>query len=36
MGHGFKHFGWMGVTGSGLIVLTLLLGLGIHELRTGH
>lgn len=36
MGHGFKHFGWMGVTGSGLIMLSLLLGVGVYELRTGH
>lgn len=36
MGYGFKHFGWMGVTGLGLSMLTLLLGVGIYELRTGH
>ncbi|MBU4526597.1 MAG: MFS transporter [Desulfomicrobium sp.] len=36
MGYGFKHFGWAGVTGSGLAMLVLLLGVGIHELRTGH
>jgi YNFM family putative membrane transporter len=36
MGYGFKQFGWAGVTGSGLAMLTLLLGVGVYELRTGH
>ncbi len=36
MGHGFKHFGWAGVTGSGLAMLAPLLAVGIYELRTGH
>jgi YNFM family putative membrane transporter len=36
MGYGFKHFGWSGVTGLGLTMLALPLGVGIYELRTGH
>ncbi|NLW82279.1 MAG: MFS transporter [Desulfovibrionales bacterium] len=32
-GVGFKHFGWAGVTGTGLAMLVLLLGLGVFELR---
>jgi YNFM family putative membrane transporter len=36
MGYGFKHFGWAGVTGSGLAMLCLLLGVGIYEFRSGH
>lgn len=36
MGHAFKLFGWAGVTGTGLAMLVLLLGLGVYELRTGH
>ncbi len=36
MGYGFKHFGWAGVTGSGLAMLCLLLGVGICEFRSGH
>jgi YNFM family putative membrane transporter len=36
MGYGFKHFGWAGVTGSGLTMLCLLLGVGVYEFRSGH
>ena len=36
MGYGFKHFGWAGVTGSGLAMLALLLAAGVRELRGGR
>jgi YNFM family putative membrane transporter len=36
MGQAFKLFGWAGVTGTGLAMLVLLLGLGVYELRNGH
>lgn len=31
-GHLFKHFGWSGVTGAGLCMLVVLLGIGLYEL----
>ena len=36
MQYGFKHFGWAGVTGSGLAMLALLLAAGVRELRGGR
>jgi YNFM family putative membrane transporter len=33
MGQAFKHYGWGGVIGTGLLMLTLLLGVGVYELR---
>jgi len=36
MGHAFKHFGWAGVTGTGLAMLCLLLAIGAHEFRREH
>lgn len=36
MGQGFRHFGWAGVTGSGLLMLCLLLAIGVHEFRREH
>lgn len=35
MGQGFKHFGWSGVTGIGLLMLAALLGIAAHEFRNG-
>lgn len=34
MGPAFKHFGWNGITGVGLSMLAVLLGIAVHEYRT--